>query len=289
MFYQTLHFAVATHMFKKDKQHELFRALDRFIIIVASLSVPLLMVAYFALPRFTFINDEWRGFLQAILTELIPIPLLFIVTYVAYRKIQNIRSNHDTEVLAATVADFVKDRLDEDKGILFLDDFPKEINSQIEKASELWLVGVTLDTPVKKYYSMIEQKLREGHRIKVMTVDPNSLAVDYAEMRIYASSNKERTKADILNTLQDFCSLRRVAPDKLLIRTINHPLGNGIVGVNPDSRAGLLYIANYPFRTKAGSLPKFVLRPLDGRWYDLYRQELQNLWDAGIDWNDEPY
>ena len=63
-----------------------------------------------------------------------------------------------------------------------------------------------------------------------------------------------------------------------------HPLGHGIVGISPASAVGKLYINNYPFKTPGGSLPRFTLRAKDGRWYQLFRQELYNLWGAGVEW-----
>lgn len=106
-----------------------------------------------------------------------------------------------------------------------------------------------------------------------------------SEMRAYTKGNVERASNEIQNSLQDFCELRQIAPKKIEIRTIHHPLGHGVVATDPDTPLGALYISNYPFKTKGGSLPRFVLRPKDGRWYDLYRQELKNLWDNSSEWS----
>lgn len=168
---------------------------------------------------------------------------------------------------------------------VFQDEFPPSLKADFAAATEVWMVGVTLATPIDVYYSLLQTKLKQGHVIKVLMVQPDSPAVAMAEMRAFGRPNAARTNATIVNHLSDFCDLRTLAPDRMEIRTIAHPLGHGLVAVNPDSAAGVLYISNYPFRTAGGSLPKLVLRPQDGKWYELYRQELHNLWEAAQEWS----
>lgn len=167
---------------------------------------------------------------------------------------------------------------------VFLTEFPASVRTDFETGQDLWMVGISLSTPIDDYYSTLEKKLRLGHKVKVLMVRPDSPAVEMSEMRAYARANAARTRIEIQDHLQDFCKLREIAPDSILIRTIAHPLGHGVLAMNPDSTSGVLYISNYPYKTEGGSLPKMVLRPKDGIWYELYRQELHNLWDSGEDW-----
>lgn len=94
----------------------------------------------------------------------------------------------------------------------------------------------------------------------------------------------ERAKGEIRNTLQYLCDLRHSTNGKLEIRTIQNPLGHGLVAKDPETASGILYIQNYPFKTEGGSRPKFILRAKDGYWYDFFKKELHNLWEYGIEW-----
>jgi len=159
--------------------------------------------------------------------------------------------------------------------------------ADFENAKDLWLVGVSLNVIVRLHYSLIERKLRAGHTIKALVVHPEGSAIEMAEMRAYGRPSIERTKGEILNTLRDLCDLRRITSGKIEIRTIQHPLGHGVVAKDPDTATGIIYIQNYPFKTEGGSRPKFVLNARDGYWYDFFKKELNNLWENGVDWNCE--
>ncbi|NJN91443.1 MAG: hypothetical protein HC878_14465 [Leptolyngbyaceae cyanobacterium SL_5_14] len=159
--------------------------------------------------------------------------------------------------------------------------------SDFESAADLWLVGVSLTTMIRMRYSLIERKLRAGHTVKALLINPDGLAVEMAEMRNYGRPNAERARSEIRNSLQDLCDLSQVAPGKLEIRTIQHPLGHGVMAKDPETASGAIYIQNYPFKTENGSRPKFVLRAKDGFWYDFFKRELYNLWENGSQWSCE--
>ncbi|MGB4804162.1 MAG: hypothetical protein WBV59_15995, partial [Anaerolineae bacterium] len=54
---------------------------------------------------------------------------------------------------------------------------------------------------------------------------------------------------------------------------------------NPDTGAGVLYLEHYCFRVTTESMPRYLLRVQDGRWYDFFKTELKALWAAGADWS----
>lgn len=199
---------------------------------------------------------------------------LAVLTLIAISLLGNRHQNAD---LAA--------RFSQTAETLFVDEFPPSLKSDFASAKELWLVGIALTTPINAYYSVMEEKLRKGHNIKVLMLQPESPAVEMSETRAYVKGNVERANGEIHNSLQDFCELQKIAPSQMEIRTIPFLLGHGVVATDPDIPQGALYISNYPFKTKGGSLPRFVLRPKDGRWYELYRQELKNLWESSEEWN----
>ena len=177
------------------------------------------------------------------------------------------------------------DKMEKTVGGVFLDKFPASLDQDFAAGSQVWMVGVTLSTPLSNpYYPMLQKKVRQGHTLYVLMLAPDSPAVEMAETRAYARADAQRTNRTISDHLGDFCALRTQAPGRVHIRTIAHPLGHGLVAVDPDTPNGALNVSNYPFKTEGGALPKFVLRPKDGMWYSLYREELQHLWDAGQDW-----
>lgn len=168
--------------------------------------------------------------------------------------------------------------------VFFKDLANTNFETDFEDADALWLIGVSLTTITRSHYSIIERKLRAGQTIKAMVVHPDGPAIEMAEIRAYGRPSIERARTEIRNTLEDLCALSLVAPGKLEIRTIQHPLGHGVIARDPDTASGTIYIQNYPFKTEGGSRPKFMLRPKDGFWYDFFKEELHNLWEYGVEW-----
>lgn len=167
---------------------------------------------------------------------------------------------------------------------LFMNEFPATMHDDIVNASELLMIGVTLARTVKTYYSEFEGKLRKGHVIKVLLIDPEGPAVEMAETRNFGRADPDRTRSDIRAIIQDLIELQKIAPDKMIIRTIQNPLTHGVIAVNPDSPRGVLYMENYPYRTLGGSKPKYILRAGQDEWYGFFKDEAQILWKNGKDW-----
>ena len=78
-----------------------------------------------------------------------------------------------------------------------------------------------------------------------------------------------------------------MAPERLEVRTIQHPLSYGATVTNPDASNGTTYLEHYSFRVTTESHPRYMLRTQDGHWYDFFKSELRTLWEAGQVWNKE--
>lgn len=166
----------------------------------------------------------------------------------------------------------------------YSEEFPPSYRNDFETAEELWLIGVSLRRTVQANYPKIEQKLRQGHIIKVLLVHPEGAGLEMAVSRNYARREVEPKSNEIRFNLQLLCDLRKSFPDKIEVRTIQYPLAYGVTAANPDTASGTLYLEHYCFRTSSDSLPRFVLRAKDGQWYDFFKSEIRALWNAGIEW-----
>ncbi|MDJ0617044.1 MAG: hypothetical protein QNJ63_09910 [Calothrix sp. MO_192.B10] len=84
---------------------DLLAALDWFIFVIAIVALLLFTAAYFSIPSILDKNNPITDFLQNIITNLIPVLLLFVVSYIAYRRIEAIRYKSDTEFLSDILSD----------------------------------------------------------------------------------------------------------------------------------------------------------------------------------------
>jgi hypothetical protein len=171
---------------------------------------------------------------------------------------------------------------------IFLNEFPETINDALKSASEVWFVGVTLNRTIKNYSHVLEDKLQKGDIVKVLLVNPNDAALDFARSRGRFTISSEQARSNIIDTLTELSYLKSVAPSKIEIRTISYPISYGAILINPDDSdftAGILFIEHYPFKIKRTHVPKFVLSAKkDSEWFNLYKSELRALWDYGSEW-----
>jgi len=166
----------------------------------------------------------------------------------------------------------------------YMKEYPSSYKEDFETAQELWLIGISLRRTIQANYPMIEQKIRQGHAIKILLVHPEGHGIEMAVARNYARREVKPKSSEIKFGLQLLCDLDKIPHNKLEFRTIEYPLAYGVTAVDPDTASGILYIEHYCFRTASDSLPRFVLRAGDGQWYDFFKSEIRALWDAGVEW-----
>lgn len=167
---------------------------------------------------------------------------------------------------------------------LFVEEFPESMKSDLASALDLWLVGVSLHRTINFNYATLERKLQQGHRLRIMVVHPDGPGVEMAASRNYRRKEATVTSSRIRDNLQLLCDLQALAPDRVELRTIQNPLSYGVVAANPDTATGVLYIEHYTFGTSPVSMPRYVIRAQDGRWYDFFKQEILAMWDYGVTW-----
>ena len=166
---------------------------------------------------------------------------------------------------------------------VFVSDFPADWLDTMEKSSELWIMGINLSRVVSDF-SLLEKKLRRGDTIKALLVSPKGSAFKISGMRRREAEYSEQNLSLIRASLASLCKLRVIAPDRIEIRTIDYPLSFGVFAVDPDKTSGILFLSYFPFRTPGGAIPKLVLKPKNGLWYDHFREEMRNLWDSAVPW-----
>jgi hypothetical protein len=165
-----------------------------------------------------------------------------------------------------------------------LNEFPSDFQSRMEKSNELWLFGVNLGRTTVSNYTLFEDKIKRGNTIKVLLVSPQGQALPLASKRRREPNYLKQNLALIEATLTSFSDLKKIAPDKVEIRTIDYPLSSGFVAVDPDTASGTLYVSYYSFKTAGSSIPKMVFQPKDGYWYEHFREEMNNLWNDAMPW-----
>jgi hypothetical protein len=172
---------------------------------------------------------------------------------------------------------------------IFLPETPADVLLSYESASELYLVGVSLDRTLRDAYTAIEDFLRRGGSLRVLLVDPNAdLAIRVADRRAYHEQGFAHRKGHIEGSIATFADLAARTGGEVQLKVIADPLTFGATMIDGDrgSTETRIVIQHYSFKKREAREPNpvFVVRPTDGVWFGEFREELENLWNAGRDW-----
>ena len=166
--------------------------------------------------------------------------------------------------------------------IRLLDDFPKSLDKEFESSGEVWVLGASLSQSIQ--YLTIEQKLKLGHNVKILIIDPESKAIEMAEYRVHRIQNINKRKFANLDVLRQLCDLKKRYPVQIEIKVIDFLLPYRVIAINPSADTGILYIHHYSYKSETNKVPKFILNSKNGRWYNFYLEEVKKFWNDGIYW-----
>jgi TIR domain len=191
-------------------------------------------------------------------------------------------------------------RKDEDGFGIFSSGFPDSYQSDLERAGEVWLLGVSLqNTAPRLCRKLIGDLERKGNRAKVpklrvLLAKPVRSVVTTAVLRRHELAGNDLKRAvktkigHIEGTRAELRSLEAMLPEEkknlVEVRTTTYTLGYGIHGMNlvkgPDP---VLYVKLYPFRVNEEQhKPQFILRKGYDRWYTSFSEEVLALWRDGL-------
>lgn len=177
------------------------------------------------------------------------------------------------------------DELTQSAETIFQREWP-ENNKQndIKNSKDLLMIGVSLKRTIKDSYTLFEEKLRQGCAIRVLLTYPDGPALRMVASRTYYNVDVGRTRKGVHDTLEKLHYLKQTTSGDLQIRTINYPASIGGFFIDTTTSHGILYLEHYTYKVPDEDMPKIVLRRKDGYWYDYFSQQVEVLWNNGIDW-----
>lgn len=174
-----------------------------------------------------------------------------------------------------------------DSEALFLDEYPESLVEDMRITNELWIVGISLSRTIDTYYSMFQQKLEQGDKIRILLVSPGSEASELAANLECRPRSKDDNDHDILRTLTDFCRLSEISIADIELRTINVVFSFGFYAMRPSEPDGKIYAEHYSFKNDSGDVPKLLLERKDGYVYETFETQLLTLWEHATPWQCE--
>lgn len=154
---------------------------------------------------------------------------------------------------------------------VFVDHFGPARDRAIEDAEQLLITGVARNALVSDTYLRLAEKLRAGHGIRFLLIDPDSAAVHtVADRYYYAERTAEGVQRRIQHVLRLLTELKASTDGDLSVRLTSHPIPIGVI-----TTGTALFAEYYTYQTVGES--KFVLPP-GSSGYEVFRDEAEVLW-----------
>lgn len=270
-----------------ERERGLLNALDRLIVVIAIVLLMVFVMLYFAFPYIPLINNELLVFIQSLLVNLIPIPLLFIVSYATYRRIQMIRDASDRESFMKNLTDDLVEKIaTREARQTLLDSPPVEQESSVQASKNLLLMGVSLNTKIHTQFSILRNKLRQGCVIKILLVKPNSRSVPLVAQRKINNPDPDAMNHYIRLTLSTLGRLKQEFPNQVHIHVIDYPLSFGALTTDVASDNGKIFLEYYSFKTEQDGL-HLALGTHDTPWFERFKEQIEELWAFSEEWQYE--
>jgi hypothetical protein len=169
--------------------------------------------------------------------------------------------------------------------------YPREYETDLMSAEELWITGTNLRRIVSEgYLKYIEDILSRGGVVKVLMHHPTSDACTYAMIQDRGPASDIAAYREFVHeNLIAFCKIRATNLNgrNLLIRTIDYMLTFGLDIINGgDKGSGTTYVRFYPLPRRQETLedrPIIRLNQEQGTWYDFFKGQFERHWSKKSD------
>jgi hypothetical protein len=210
-----------------------------------------------------------------------------------------IRDRLNREVLSEQISELKRNLPDRPSAMAFFQE-PKDIRPSLQRALQIDLCGVTLTSTLNKEYGTLRERLQAGAKIRIMIIDPDSIAIEMSAQRTGNPKDLDYHRTRLDSALRELAyiykSMRDTKPKKgysigsLSVRLLPYAPSFSILSMDARQKDGIAFIELYPH--KFGYMPPVVfdLTPeRDQSWHDYFVKQFDVMWDAAKPWDPKTY
>jgi hypothetical protein len=152
---------------------------------------------------------------------------------------------------------------------------PPRFDSYVQGANQIDLCGVTLSSTINKLFGNLRERLKQGAKIRLLVIDPDSLAPNMAARRSDEPDDVDYYRTRLEASLRDIDHLHnswqehRAQQDSTLkrgnfsVRLLSYAPSFGFLGFDAGRPNGIMFIEVYPQGRGYESPPTFNLTPTE--------------------------
>lgn len=252
--------------------------------IILAIAIIIAVVVLLSQPAGANRISDWKSFWLNISTELIGAVAVFIIVNVLFLLDDWDLGERVTQLLNK----LERDRPTADK---FFHKLP-DLEPFITKSQHIDLCGVSLTSAINKNLTHLRDSLSNGHSVRIMIVDPISIAVEmanarsaiqdinYFQKRLEASLNDIRYLHETWKAIQNDAGV-----GSLQVKLLPYAPSFGMYRFDIANEKRKVLLEIYPHHAGFGAPPSFsLIEGDDGRWYEYFSNQFGEMWAMGREW-----
>jgi len=173
---------------------------------------------------------------------------------------------------------------------VFIKKFTDDFESDFSIADDILVIGISLNSQMSSYTAQFEEKIRQGYSVNFLFLHPEGSALEVAVSRALWENDINVLRAKILSGLEIALSLgKRSSNGSTQTKTIKAPIAYQayLMNYKSSSKKGVIYMENFPYKSKQPRMPKHIFREGESEWYYFFRDEILALWGDASNWDTE--
>ena len=258
---------------------------ERYLLAVYTVVLLLSIVLIFV--GLQIEKPDLKSIILNISTELFAIVLIFFVINKVFM-VDQWNAEEKIELLTKTIKNSKKTSA--------IDFFEEKIDlsEYHKKSTQIELCGVTLSSDINANFTLFREKILNGHNIKFMLIDPESLAPKISSLRSEDEGNDKyyRRKLDVvfgdleylIKSIND-SNLENKTIGQLEVKLLPYPPSFAINRFTKQNGEQELIIELYTHKVGYDSPPMFKLNNKeDKKWFNHFSAQYDAMWDATEYW-----
>ena len=166
-----------------------------------------------------------------------------------------------------------------------LNRFPEPFEADMDRDDSLWVGGGYIGRLNPYYLHHARRRLRLGHSVRLLLVDPDSPAAVLMGERFHQPVPPGWHQEQVRAALAYIASLVDEANGNLEVRLTSDELAIGWTHLGLGTSKAKLYVQYFGYRPAGLLSLKLIMTPRHGEIYDFHMSQLEALWQAATPWS----
>ena len=158
-----------------------------------------------------------------------------------------------------------------------------DLRDRVRGAKSVAISGISLSRTSADMWAVFRERLEVGGDVRLLLVDPEHSALQFAAARFQKHQDPDRLKREIQHALDNLEPLSKITRGSFSLRFMPMSPPYGIWVIDPGQPHAEIWVELYSFRDLPE--PAFQLLPeRDSEWFSFFQRQFELMWVSGREW-----